>query len=173
MKEVLYEIASFPVPVICLLNGDAVGGGCEIATACDLRISRGERRFGFIQSTLGITPGWGGGVLLYEKVHPSFALQWIMEGAHFQADELRHQGWIHRIIAEKDWQDQEYVLQPYLSKSEEQMKTLKSQYKKNYLFCHYQHKWMMRSATAQHCGIHQNIRTLSANLCPVNNGYSA
>ncbi|RYG74068.1 enoyl-CoA hydratase/isomerase family protein [Lentibacillus lipolyticus] len=130
MKEVLYEIASFPVPVICIMNGDAVGGGCEIATACDFRISREETAFGFVQTTLGITPGWGGGVLLYEKVHPSFAFHWIVEGARHRADELREQGWVHRIVSENEWQDLDQVLKPYLSKSEAQMRTLKAQYKK-------------------------------------------
>src|SRR5690625_5646758 len=61
MKEVLYDIASFPVPTICLLNGDALGGGCEIATACDFRIAKETTKFGFVQSKLGIVPGWGGG----------------------------------------------------------------------------------------------------------------
>src|SRR5699024_11604183 len=39
MNEVLYSIATFPVPVICLLQGNALGGGCELATACDIRIA--------------------------------------------------------------------------------------------------------------------------------------
>src|SRR5690625_1160156 len=68
MKEVLFDLASFPVPTICLLNGNALGGGCEIATACDFRIAKEGSTFGFIQTRLGIIPGWGGGTLLYEKV---------------------------------------------------------------------------------------------------------
>src|SRR5699024_12828906 len=66
MKECLYEPVSFPVPTVCLLNGDAVGGGCEIATACDFRIGKKGTKFGFVQSKLGIIPGWGGGELLYK-----------------------------------------------------------------------------------------------------------
>src|SRR5699024_12371085 len=49
MKECLYELVSFPVPTVCLLNGDALGGGCEIATACDFRIGKKGTKFGFVQ----------------------------------------------------------------------------------------------------------------------------
>ncbi|MGP4106879.1 enoyl-CoA hydratase/isomerase family protein [Virgibacillus sp. L01] len=130
MKEVLYEIASFPVPTICLLNGDALGGGCEIATACDFRIARENTNFGFVQTKLGITPGWGGGSLLYEKVHPSFAYQWLMEGEVYNASFLEKQGWLHRIASEEVWHDHQKLLKPYLSKSLDQMNILKMQYRK-------------------------------------------
>src|SRR5690625_4614006 len=73
MKQVLFQIVTFPVPTICLLQGNAFGGGCELATACDIRIAREDASFGFVQTNFGILPGWGGGALLYEKVHPSFA----------------------------------------------------------------------------------------------------
>ncbi|UJL47841.1 enoyl-CoA hydratase/isomerase family protein [Virgibacillus sp. NKC19-16] len=130
MKEVLYEIVSFPVPTICLLNGDAWGGGCEIATACDIRISRETSRFGFVQTKLGIIPGWGGGVLLYEKVNPSFALQWLMEANAFDASELKERGWLQHIVSAEVWNDRDQLLQPYIQKSYDQMKIVKSQYKK-------------------------------------------
>lgn len=130
MKEVLYDIISFPVPTVCLLNGDAMGGGCEIATACDFRIAREHNRFGFVQTKLGITPGWGGGVLLYEKVHPVFAFQWLMEATTCKADHLQNQGWVQRVVSEDEWDNRDVLLSPYLTKSLEQMKILKSQYKK-------------------------------------------
>ncbi|SFD82762.1 Enoyl-CoA hydratase/carnithine racemase [Lentibacillus persicus] len=128
MKEVLYKIASFPVPVICLLNGDARGGGCEIATACDFRIARSGTRFGFVQTKLGITPGWGGGRLLYEKVASVFAFQWLMEAKIYEAEYLRTKGWVHSIASEDEWKDRGILLKPYLAKSVEQMKVLKNQY---------------------------------------------
>src|SRR5690625_2983163 len=68
MKQVLFQIVTFPVPTICLLQGNALGGGCELATACDIRIAKENTSFGFVQSNLGILPGWGGGALLYEKL---------------------------------------------------------------------------------------------------------
>ncbi|MEC5422798.1 enoyl-CoA hydratase/isomerase family protein [Virgibacillus sp. C22-A2] len=130
MKDVLYDIVSFPVPVICLLNGNALGGGCEIATACDLRIAKDTGKFGFVQTNLGIIPGWGGGVLLYEKVNPSFALQWLMEASVYEATTLKEHGWLNRIVSEQEWKNKNELLQPYITKSYEQMKILKNQYKK-------------------------------------------
>ncbi|GAB3068035.1 enoyl-CoA hydratase/isomerase family protein [Virgibacillus ainsalahensis] len=128
MKEVLYEIVSFPVPVICLLNGDGLGGGCEIATACDIRIAKKTAKFGFVQSNLGILPGWGGGALLYEKVNPSFALRWLMEANMFNAIELKENGWIHHLVCDENWNHREAILTPYITKSYSQMKILKRQY---------------------------------------------
>nr|WP_245837233.1 enoyl-CoA hydratase/isomerase family protein [Virgibacillus phasianinus] len=128
MKEVLYDIVSFPVPTVCLLNGDAVGGGCEIATACDFRIAREATKFGFVQTKLGITPGWGGGALLYEKVHPSFAYTWLIEAEKYDASFLMDKGWIHRMVSTEIFEDQG-VLSPYISKSLAQMEILDRQYK--------------------------------------------
>lgn len=130
MKEFLYELVTFPVPTICLLNGNALGGGCEIATACDFRIAKEGTSFGFIQSTLGIVPGWGGGAILYEKVDSSFAYQWLVEGAIIDVCELKSRGWIHRIITDSNLEDINNILAPYLTKSIEQMKLFKSQYSK-------------------------------------------
>ncbi len=133
MKEVLWEIVNFPVPVICLLIGDAYGGGCELATACDLRIASRETKFGFIQAKLGIVPGWGGGALLYEKVHPDFAFQWIIEGKVYDAKTLERKGWIHRVAEKSAILDEEQLLKPYMQRSRQQMKLIKKQYIKNLL----------------------------------------
>ena len=92
MKQVLFQIVTFPVPTISLLQGSALGGGCELATACDIRIAKENSKFGFVQSNLGILPGWGGGALLYEKVHPSFALQWLTEGKMYDTALLKQKG---------------------------------------------------------------------------------
>ncbi|WP_404452493.1 enoyl-CoA hydratase/isomerase family protein [Virgibacillus necropolis] len=129
MKEVLFDIVSFPVPTICLLNGDAVGGGCEIATSCDFRIAKESTNFGFVQTKLGITPGWGGGALLYDKVHSSFAYYWLIEAEKYEAVYLKEKGWIHRIVPTELWDDQTEVLSSYVSKSLAQMEILSKQYK--------------------------------------------
>jgi len=131
MKEVLFELVNFHVPTIALLNGNALGGGCELATACDVRIAKESSQFGFVQTKLGILPGWGGGALLYEKVKPSFAMNWLMEASILKADYLMEQGWLHKTVANEEWEGNfNNILKPYISKSYEQMKLLKMQYKK-------------------------------------------
>lgn len=128
MKEVLFDLASFPVPTICLLNGNALGGGCEIATACDFRIAKEGSTFGFIQTKLGIIPGWGGGTLLYEKVPNSFAYHWLLHADIHDASYLRDHGWIHNIIPREEWENMDKIIEPYVNRSLEQMRILKSQY---------------------------------------------
>lgn len=128
IRQMLYKIAMFPVPTIGLLQGNAFGGGCELATACDIRIAKEGTKFGFIQSNLGILPGWGGGALLHKKVHPSFALQWITEGTIFQADELVTKGWLHRVVEASIWNDEATVLEAYIKKSKAQLTFLKQQF---------------------------------------------
>ncbi|WP_347860672.1 enoyl-CoA hydratase/isomerase family protein [Salimicrobium sp. PL1-032A] len=59
MRDVLYELATLPIPTLAWLNGDARGGGCELASACDVRYGRMKSDYGFIQGRLGIVPGWG------------------------------------------------------------------------------------------------------------------
>lgn len=128
MRKVLYKIVTFPVPVIALLQGNALGGGCELATACDIRIARENTKFGFIQSNLGILPGWGGGAILFKKVHPSFALQWISEGAIFPASYLEKKGWLHHIVSENEWHDEERILNNYTNKTIDQLQFIKNQF---------------------------------------------
>lgn len=128
MKEVLYELASFPLPTICLLNGNAFGGGCELATACDFRYAKENTEHGFIQSNLGILPGWGGGTLLYEKVAPLFAYRWLAEGTRYDVDTLYYSGWLQEVIPPDEWGGFNDILISFINKSEEQLKMLKEQY---------------------------------------------
>jgi enoyl-CoA hydratase len=73
-RHILDQIRSFPVPVIAALNGDALGGGAELAAACDLRLAAAHARIGFIQGRLAITTAWGGFYDLTALVGPSRAL---------------------------------------------------------------------------------------------------
>lgn len=128
MKQVLFQIVTFPVPTICLLQGNAYGGGCELATACDIRIAKETTSFGFIQSKLGILPSWGGGALLYEKIHPSFAFHWLTVGKMYSANFLHDKGWIHEVISEDNWEDEQMILKNFTQKTLEQMRYLKNQH---------------------------------------------
>ena len=61
------QIATLPIPVIALVNGAAVGGGCEIAMACDYRVVSTKAKAVSSKERLAITTGWGGATLLFEK----------------------------------------------------------------------------------------------------------
>lgn len=74
-QAALDAIRHCPLPVVALLNGDALGGGAELAAACDLRLFLAHARIGFIQARLAITPAWGGGVDLCELVGGARALR--------------------------------------------------------------------------------------------------
>lgn len=71
----LDAIRHCPVPVLAYLNGDAIGGGAELAVACDMRLQAAQARIGFIQAKLAITSAWGGGPDLFALVGPSRAVR--------------------------------------------------------------------------------------------------
>jgi enoyl-CoA hydratase/carnithine racemase len=97
MGELLYKLAVFPKPTVAIINGTAVGGGCELAAACDYRIARTGAKIGFIQGGLSITTGWGGGTLLFERIENRFAFKMLSEAAVFQAEQLNEFGFIDRL----------------------------------------------------------------------------
>jgi enoyl-CoA hydratase len=74
-RAALDAVRTFPLPVIALLNGDALGGGAELAVACDLRVMREGASIGYVQGRLAITTGWGGGTDLAMVVGPTRALR--------------------------------------------------------------------------------------------------
>lgn len=97
MARILYDLAILPKPTIALMNGTAVGGGCEIAAACDFRVARKGIRAGFVQGNLAITTGWGGGSLLLERLPMSNALKMLMEARIYTTDELLDLGFVQYI----------------------------------------------------------------------------
>lgn len=94
MADILLRMSLLPVPVIALIDGHAVGGGCEIATACDFRLVREGVKCGFIQGTLAITTGWGGAShLLTKSGRQDTALRMLTEARPMEARELLESGW--------------------------------------------------------------------------------
>jgi enoyl-CoA hydratase len=83
----LDAIRYFPVPVIGALNGLALGGGAELAMACDLRIATAKAELGLIQSQLNVTTAWGGGIDLINAIGNSAALALLCSGRRLKADE--------------------------------------------------------------------------------------
>lgn len=74
-KAALTAVRDFPVPVVAGVNGDALGGGAELATACDFRVLAAHARIGFVQGRLNITTAWGGGVDLLRLLGTSRGLR--------------------------------------------------------------------------------------------------
>lgn len=111
MAMVLYNIATLPVPVIALVNGHAVGGGCEIATACDYRLVSSRAKCGFIQGSLAITSGWGGGTFLFEKLpRQDIAMQMLSEAKPLPSTTMLANGWATQVYEN----DKELALQTFL-----------------------------------------------------------
>lgn len=100
MSNILQRLHHLEVPVIAAINGDAYGGGCETALACDLRLAASHARFGFRQIVFGVTPGWGGGQRLMRLVGQPKALELLLTGATLTADEALAIGLIDRVVSE-------------------------------------------------------------------------
>lgn len=94
MAGLLYRVATLPMPTIALVNGVAVGGGCEIATACDYRLLSENAKAGFIQGKLAITTGWGGATLLFERdgKHDR-VFSFLSEAEVHSAEKLKEMQW--------------------------------------------------------------------------------
>ncbi len=111
MGGILYELLTLNCPTFALLNGDAFGGGCELATACDFRIAKSGVKFGFVQGKLGITTGWGGGTMLLEKIAYEKACHLLYSADTHSVEFGKEIGFIHSIIQEQNWREeaQKYI----------------------------------------------------------------
>lgn len=98
MGDALLRMEALPVPVIAGINGYALGGGSEIAVACDLRLADDKTRLGFVHIRLAVTPGWGAGQRLLRLVGYSRAMDLFVSGRIVHADELVVLGLVNRIV---------------------------------------------------------------------------
>lgn len=108
MGDILYEWMMLPVPTFALLNGTAVGGGCELATACDFRIARKGAKVGFIQGKLAITTGWGGASMLFEKLPYDKAMGMLMSAKMITTEEAYSLGFVTKLVDEIHFKDEAY-----------------------------------------------------------------
>lgn len=99
MRDALQAVTELPIPVIAAINGDAFGGGCEILTACDLRLASSEARFCFAQVKNALTTGWGGSGRLVRLIGQSRALELLLTGRVLTAVEAQSIALIHRVVA--------------------------------------------------------------------------
>ena len=97
-NDLFRRIETFPIPVIAAVNGFALGGGCEIAMSCDIRICSDSAVFGQPEVGLGITPGFGGTQRLARLVSPGMAKQLIYTARNIKADEAYRIGLVNQIV---------------------------------------------------------------------------
>src|ERR687897_463562 len=89
-----------PIPTIAAVNGYALGGGCEVAIACDIRVAAANATFGFPEVGLGILPGMGGTQRLPRLIGPALAKELIFTGRRISAKVAREIGLVNRVVAE-------------------------------------------------------------------------
>ncbi len=98
MSAALWQLSQLPLPVIAAVNGDAIGGGCEILSACDLRIASEVARFRYAQVGNALTTGWGGGARLIRQVGLARGLELLLTARLFDAAEAQRIGLVHRLV---------------------------------------------------------------------------
>jgi enoyl-CoA hydratase len=98
MGDALLMLERLPVPVIAAINGYALGGGMEIAMACDLRIVDSAAKLGFVQIRLALTPGWGAGQRLLRQVGYAKAFEILLAGQTMTAEEFLKLGLVNRVV---------------------------------------------------------------------------
>jgi enoyl-CoA hydratase/carnithine racemase len=100
--DLMDRIASSTIPVIAAVNGFALGGGCELAMACHIRIASESAIFGQPEINLGIVPGWGGCHRLPRLIGESRALEWLLTGRMVSAQEAMEAGLVSKIVPGED-----------------------------------------------------------------------
>jgi enoyl-CoA hydratase len=91
-------LADLPIPAIAAVNGFALGGGCELALACDFIYASATARFGQPEVKLGVIPGFGGTQRMLRRVGMARALELCMTGEMIRADEAIRMGLVNRVV---------------------------------------------------------------------------
>ena len=104
-QAVLFKMEKLPKAIIAVINGFALGGGCEIAMACDIRLASAKAKLGQPETTLGIIPGYGGTQRLTRLVGYGKAKQWIFTGDIYPADEAYRIGLVDEVYPPDELMD--------------------------------------------------------------------
>lgn len=97
-QKVFMQLEDLDIPVIAAINGFALGGGLELALACDFIFASTEAKMGLPECTLGLMPGFGGSVRLARRIGPGRAKELTFTGAMFKAEEAFEMGLVNRVF---------------------------------------------------------------------------
>ncbi|MEQ8573061.1 MAG: enoyl-CoA hydratase-related protein, partial [Fulvivirga sp.] len=97
-QEVFSSIENCPKPVIAAVNGFALGGGCELAMACHMRVATSNAKFGQPEVNLGVIPGYGGTQRLTQLVGKGKAFELMMTGDMVSAEEALSLGLVNHVV---------------------------------------------------------------------------
>lgn len=97
MQSLLSRLEALKAPSFAVINGNAYGGGCELALACDVRIMKRGARLEFRQTAMGLTTGWGGGLRLLRLVGRAQAILLTTTGLPIEAEEALRIGLVDRV----------------------------------------------------------------------------
>ena len=98
INDVFNGFEDLPFPKVALVNGFALGGGCEIALTMDYRLASPKAALGLPETKLGIIPGWGGTVRLPRLIGADHAIEWVTGAKHYKADEALKFGVVDGIV---------------------------------------------------------------------------
>lgn len=109
-QDVFLAIERFPKPVLAAVGGYALGGGCELALACHLRVASENARFGLPEVGLGILPGYGGTVRLSRLIGLGRAIELTLTGEMIEATRAEQMGLVSAVVPRADLMDRAKAL---------------------------------------------------------------
>lgn len=101
-NRALHAVRQFPAPVVAVLNGMALGGGAELAIACDFRVAARSASIGFVQARLAITTGFGGGTDLLALLGARQALRLLLNADTLDAEQALALGLVDAVASENE-----------------------------------------------------------------------
>jgi 3-hydroxypropionyl-coenzyme A dehydratase len=119
VHSMLNKIENLEKPVIAAINGYALGGGCEIALACDIRIASASAKIGQTEVKIGIPPGWGGTQRMVRILGPAKAKELIFTGEMITANEALKIGLVNKVVSLDD-----VLIKPFSEEAEELMRKI-------------------------------------------------
>jgi enoyl-CoA hydratase/carnithine racemase len=110
------RLAAIRTPMIAAVSGWALGGGCELALACDMIVASETAEFGQPEITLGIIPGGGGTQRLARVVGKQRAMELVLTGRRIDAAEAERMGFVNAVVKKKGWLDEALELAQRIAK---------------------------------------------------------